>query len=72
LSLASLDRKGLVEACEQTDDFGHSLRAYRVTDTGTAWLLENEHKLRMREGEAPSESVTEEGAAEVDDEDIPF
>jgi nucleoside 2-deoxyribosyltransferase len=69
LSLESLERKALIESNVVETDFGGEVyRAYRLTESGVGWILENKDrfKLSKRDDEPPDEPPN------VNDEDIPF
>lgn len=67
LSLVSLTRKSLIE-CQQiegdSEDGPYSYSVYILTSRGLDWMLENQHRFKLR--------VDDDAAPGVADEDIPF
>ncbi len=72
LGLIRLTRLGFIETFEDSDYNGNSFTAYRITDKGQDWLLENQDKLEFRisdESLRKSETKFNRG---VSDDDVPF
>ena len=61
LGLNALRKKKMLESFSDTDSYGNRFTAYRMTDRGMDWLLENQDKLTLRQGPPLP-----------DDDDVPF
>jgi hypothetical protein len=70
LSLVSLSQKELIESIFESDGFNNEYLAYRMTEKGTKWLLDNERQLRLRK--QTSEDRPKTTTPEITDEDLPF
>jgi hypothetical protein len=67
LSLESLTRKVLIECTEiegHTEDGPYTYSVYMLTARGLDWMLENQHRFKLR--------VDDDASPKVSDEDIPF
>lgn len=71
LGLIRLARSGFVEPFEDTDYNRNSYTAYRLTEKGQDWLLENKDKLQIRlSNYRESPGIAE--SSVIPDDDVPF
>jgi hypothetical protein len=63
LALASLHRKEMIEYQEESGDFNQTYTVLQLSRKGVDWMLENEHRFRLRR---------EDAEPTIRDEDIPF
>lgn len=72
LGLMRLTRLGLIEAFEDSDVNGNPFTAYRITQSGEDWLLDNQDKLQIRVSDDPPRQPELEFNEVITDVDMPF